>query len=278
MSSSKDFSIQTIQKSDKWLLTKGEWEQILIQRNKKNDLLSVFYKANISFDNVSGFSNFSIEWEYGPKSLGNMKEKNTIMRRGLKNHFKYNEIFYIALIKNYRDMGWFKEADDCYYTYRVEKRKHLLEKINESKKDAENNSSTISKFWSKIKLYGEYILLDLTFGYGVKPLKMLRAFLILWITFSFYYVGFLRSKYGENLPWWKAWNPVFKPSRFAWALLYSFDKLTPAIKFNSLVTLNPNVFIKQNSKRVVYVERIQNLLGWYWFALFLILFSRVWIR
>ena len=141
-----------------------------------------------------------------------------------------------------------------------------------------NTVALADKFWKWIRERSEYFLLDLTFGYGVKPSKILRAFIILWISFSFYYVGFLRSKYGEKLPWWKAWNPFYKPSRFAWALLFSFDKLTPAIKFNSLATLNPNVFIKQNSKRVIYVERIQNLLGWYWFALFLILFSRVWIR
>ena len=175
-------------------------------------------------------------------------------------------------------MGWFAEADDCYYTYRVEKRKNLLAKLNEPRGDDKNEPPAKGKFWKKLILYGEYFLLDFTFGYGVKPLKILRTFLILWISFSFYYVGFLRSKYGEKLPWWKAWNPIYKPSRFAWALLYSLDKLTPAIKLDSLKSLNPNVFVKRCSKRVIYVERFQNLLGWYWFALFLILFSRVWIR
>ena len=54
----------------------------------------------------------------------------TSEQRELKNHLNYNESFYIALIKNYRDMGWFTEADDCYYTYRVEKRKHRLIGLN----------------------------------------------------------------------------------------------------------------------------------------------------
>lgn len=243
-----------------------------------SDFKKCRYHRRTFFDNVTGFSNMQIEWEYSSDRSDHDTAEKNIKRRELKYHLKYNETFYIALIKNYRDMGWFQEADDCFYTYRAKKRKYLLGKINDSKEDDNSNLFAISKFWHKIKLYGEYLLLDFAFGYGVKPSKILRTFLLLWLSFSFYYVGFLRSKYGEKLPWWKAWNPFYKPSRFAWALLYSFDKLTPAIKFNSLATLNPNVFIRQNSKRVIYVERIQNLLGWYWFALFLILFSRVWIR
>ena len=224
------------------------------------------YYEKIIIDGVTGFSKMQTEWVYDPERYGLVKDDKEVKKRGLKGHLKYDETFFIALIKNYRDMGWFTEADDSYYTYRVEKRKHLLE------------SPSPINFWEKLGLYGEFLLLDFTFGYGVKPLKILRTFLILLMAFSFYYVGFLRSKYGERLPWWKARNPIYKPSRFAWALFYSFDKLTPAIKFKALETLNPNVFIKQKSKRVIYVERFQNLLGWYWFALFLILFSRVWIR
>jgi hypothetical protein len=241
-------------------------------------MLKIFQIPYIKFANVTGFSNMQMEWNYSPDKFGKEVEVKNMSRRGLKNHLNYNETFYIALIKNYRDMGWFSEADDCYYTYRAEKRKDLLKKLNNEKKDDGNNPTTIIRWLNKTKTYGEYVLLDWTFGYGVKPSKIFRTFLIFWITFSFYYVGFLRSKYGEKLPWWKAWNPIYKPSRFAWALLYSLDKLTPAIKLDSLKSLNPNVFIKQSSKRVIYVERLQNLLGWYWFALFLILFSRVWIR
>ena len=53
-------------------------------------------------------------------------ESNERKRQGLKEYLEYDETYYIALIKNYQDMGWLEEADDAYYTYRVEKRQARL--------------------------------------------------------------------------------------------------------------------------------------------------------
>jgi hypothetical protein len=124
----------------------------------------------------------------------------------------------------------------------------------------------------------EYILLDFSFGYGVKPKKLLRTFLIVWILFSFYYVGFLRHKDKWILRWWQAWNP-FRIC-FLWSLIHSFNILTPGIELYSLISLkaSPYRFTQAESKKVIYVQRAQQILGWYLFTLFLILFGKVWIR
>jgi len=225
----------------------------------------------INFDNVSGFSIMEMEWEYDPERFEKVKDEKNIERRGLKHHLNYNETFYIALIKNYSDMGWLREADDAYYTYRVEKRKFRRRNLNKI-------PNTMSRLFENVKLVFDYLMLDFTFGYGVKPNKLLRTLILFWIPFAFYYVGFLRTSSGENLPWWRAWNPFYKPNRLAWSLIYSLDTLTPGINFESFETINQKVFIKKNAKRVLYIRRFQEALGWYLVALFLIMFGKVWIR
>jgi len=69
-----------------------------------------------------------------------------------KDHLIYDleggEPVYLALIENFRDLGWFEDADDCYYEYRKAKM-------------IENGRP----YWSK--LY-DYVAL-LSCGYGVRP-------------------------------------------------------------------------------------------------------------
>jgi len=36
----------------------------------------------------------------------------------IKNHILYHESTYLALVKNYRNLGWFDDADNCYYAFR----------------------------------------------------------------------------------------------------------------------------------------------------------------
>jgi hypothetical protein len=235
----------------------------------------------IKFDNVSGFSIMEMEWDYIPERFGKEEDEKNIARRGLKRHLNYNETFYIALIKNYREMGWLREADDAYYTYRVEKRKFRWRDFNKIKSSQSNFNDIgriIHRSFENIKLIFDYLMLDFTFGYGVKPRKLFRTLIFFWIPFAFYYVGFVHTGSGENLPWWRAWNPFYKPDRLAWALIYSLDTLTPGINFESFETIQQKVFIKKNAKRVLYVRRFQEALGWYLLALFLIMFGKVWIR
>ena len=48
----------------------------------------------------------------------------------IKNEIVYDGSLYLSLIKNYRNLEWFKDEDDCYYQYRREsqKRKRIFSK------------------------------------------------------------------------------------------------------------------------------------------------------
>ncbi len=225
--------------------------------------LNFYELPEITFAGVSGFSNIQIRWKCDPNIHKKTTNTEYAIHKGLKYHLKYDETFYIALINNYNNIGWFTDADDAYYTYRKEKRKSR-------------------PTWESIP---EWIFLECTFGYGVKPWILLRTFLIFWILPSLIYLRFIYYKESIPLPiWWFSvkkyyrlfrWPWIIFHSRFCWALIHSLDTLTPGVTFKSLETLNPYKF---DSKKAIYVERLHHIVGWYLLALFLILFSRVWIR
>ena len=234
-----------------------------------------YYHNHIYFGDVTGFSNMQMEWEYDPEKFRAEKEEDNAKLRGLKNHIYYNETFYIALIKNYRDMGWFKEADDCYYTYRVERRKHRLQKLYKQNENIVKNLISFSRLWEKAKLCGEWLLLDLTFGYGMKPKKIFLTFVVFWVLFIPIYLVLLQHQWIRKQVWFKELH-----RRLYRAILFSLDTLLPRVNLRSESTLSPYAFSQVGFKKQLlnFCIRVQEILGWYWFALFLILFSRVWIR
>lgn len=219
-----------------------------------------FEYAPINFRAVTGFSQMQMEWEYNVdyNVTDEVYSLNEIKRRGLKGHLKYDETFYVALIKNYQDMGWLRQADDAYYIYRKEKRTRR------------------NIFWGIL----ERVVLEIPFGYGVKPWKLLYSFLLFWWGFSWYYVGFLRGRNDDwVLHWSVAWNPRRHRFRcFTWSLLHSLDIITPGIDLHSLASLKRGYIFKEKSKGVIWGERIQKLFGWYLLALFLVMFGKIWVR
>ena len=197
-----------------------------------------------------------MEWEYDPDQWGVEKKDQDKKFRGLRDNLEYDETFYIALIKNYQDMGWFPQADDAYYTYRVLKRKRR-----------EKDTSQMEIFKGTM----EYLFLELPFGYGVKPSKLFYTFILLCLFFSIGYLPLFRK---TNRPffslrgtwtrfrsymrghWWKPWKHVddflllvFVNNRFAWALIHSLDNITPGINFQSIKTMSPYAFIEPDSRR-----------------------------
>jgi len=68
------------------------------------------------------------------------------------NKLAYNDEVYLLLIENYKNLGWFKDADDCYYQYRKEYRSH-----------------SEMGFFAK---FGDF-LLEKFYGYGVRPVNAL---------------------------------------------------------------------------------------------------------
>ena len=181
--------------------------------------------------------------------------------KSLEGHIVYDQVFFRDLIKHYQNIGWLELADDAYYLYRYEKARQSLGIL----------SGLV-----------ERIFLELPFGYGVKPWILLRSFLILWLAFGFYYVGFLRRPGA----WWfgngiKPWNPFRDKCRcFFWAAIHSLNILTPGIDLQPMRFIKASQYelVESESKRLVWVQRVQQLLGWYLLALFLVMFGKIWVR
>jgi hypothetical protein len=76
--------------------------------------------------------------------------------KSIKEHLKYDSATYLLLIKNFRNLGFFEDADACYYQYRKE---------SQSRKNWFN--------WSKMWDHLSWI----SCGYGLKIWPML-----VWIT------------------------------------------------------------------------------------------------
>ena len=215
-------------------------------------------------------------------------------------HLDYNDVFYLALVKNFEELGLWKEADDVFFEYRKNER--------------------IRKVWWK--RYLEYWLLELPFGFGVKPWFLFRTVSIPWLLFGCFYCFFVRKneeKLIENalpskrIKFWKAfwifldslnklppgvhvdtlsskkqtktdnkipskgWMIVWK---ICWAFLHSLNNLTPGIDLHTLTDklLARTPYRFHDSAFVQNVERLQRVLGWYLLALFLVMFSKIWIR
>ena len=240
------------------------------------------YLANteMNFSGVTGFSQMQFEWVYAPQwdnewetAESETKNNHDRKRRGLRGHLKYDKTFYIALIKNYQDMGWLDEADDCYYTYRVGKR----EQANTDQK-SENFGKPLNSWHNRAI---EYTILDFPFGYGVKPWKIVRSFLILWLPFSWFYVFFLRHQEKGTSPWSTAPFTHHEFWGFVWGFMHGLNTITPGIDLDSLTAPylkeSPYIF-DVKSKWVFRVQVTQRVLGWYLFTLFIILFGKIWIR
>jgi len=84
----------------------------------------------------------------------------------IKDHIAYDAASYLALTKNFRDLGEFSDADLCYYQFR---------KIEKNKKDI-NKSKIIN------------MLEDFYYGYGVYPLKAIPASFAIICIFALLYL------------------------------------------------------------------------------------------
>ncbi len=79
----------------------------------------------------------------------------------------YEDATFLLLIENFKNLGFFEDADNCYYCYRKQRLGDL---------------SGIYKLFDWI--------LGLSYGYGVKPLKPLMWFFIFFLVFGLLYATF----------------------------------------------------------------------------------------
>jgi len=255
----ENIDLSIIEKGKAWqLVDRRNRETFLIQRDGSEiNVYSV--RGTVRFASVMGFHQMLIEWDYEP-SYAAADNPSEMQRRGLRGHLGYDEPFYVTLVSNCRAIGRHNQAQDIYYDYRKKRRKMRV------------------GFFGKLS---EFLFLEFSFGYGVKPWNLLRSFLVLWISFSLYYTGFIRRPENWFLSGVQPWNPLRDRGRcLAWAIIHSFNILTPGIDLQSMRYMKASRYelMKAQSKRVIWVQRAQQILGWYLLALFLILFGKLWIR
>jgi uncharacterized protein YjbI with pentapeptide repeats len=176
----------------------------------------------------------------------------------------FSEPFYKARIKSYQDFGMWNEADNDYHTYRLEKRKQQP---------------------NPVRRVAELILLQIPFGYGVKPWNLLYTFLIVWLLPSSYYFSLLSYSDAKKTIIEKILDKSssFTRHEYLGLLVVFVHSLNTIIPFkldslvNSLHESSRYVFLKKRWG-FIWVESVQKVLSWYLLILFGILFGKIWIR
>jgi S-layer protein (TIGR01567 family) len=81
----------------------------------------------------------------------------------------YDDAAYMSLIQNFKNLGYFEDADNCYYKFRVEQYKHFNSSFNSGSSLLDwVGQLQIGKFLAPIDLAA-----GIFYGYGKKPLNSL---------------------------------------------------------------------------------------------------------
>ncbi|MDM7934454.1 MAG: pentapeptide repeat-containing protein [Methanothrix sp.] len=167
----------------------------------------------------------------------------------IRERMVYNGAAYLALVKNYRSLEWFDDADDCYYQYR---------RISQDREP-----------WGWAKLYD--IISWLSCGYGVRV-----SYTIFWCLFTILFFGVIfwagkgMNKFeieGVEIPG----NSGLRPS--------SRVSLTDAMYFSIAMFTTSQAPV--NTYPVGFYRHLamaEGILGWFFLGLFVVVLSGVLIR
>jgi hypothetical protein len=167
----------------------------------------------------------------------------------IEDRLVYNGAAYLALVKNYKGLEWFEDADECYYQYR---------RIGQ---DMEPWG------WAKIS----DIISWLSCGYGVRV-----SYTVFWCLFTIlifglvYWAGKGMSKFeieGMELPG----NPRLKPSKRV--------SLTDALYFSIAMFTTSQAPVNTYPVGVYrHLAMAEGIMGWFFLGLFVVVLSAVLIR
>ncbi len=167
----------------------------------------------------------------------------------IRDHLEFNGAAYLALVKSYKNLEWFDDADDCYFQYR---------RISQ---DLEP--------WGWTKLSD--IISWLSCGYGVRV-----SYTVFWCLFTILLFGLIfwagkgMSKFeieGVELPG----NPFLRPGQrgsLTDALYFSIAMFTTS---QAPVNTYPVGFYR-------HLAMLEGILGWFFLGLFVVVLSGVLIR
>lgn len=198
---------------------------------------------NMRLDNVSFQENSKI-------NLNNSDFTKLEVRWGvIRDRLVYNGAAYLALVRNYKSLEWFEDADDCYYQYR---------RIGQDQ---------TPWGWGKIS----DLIAWLSCGYGVRV-----SYTVFWCLFTILFFGVVfwagkgMNKFeivGMELPG----DPSLKPSArvsFTDALYFSIAMFTTS---QAPVNTYPVGVYR-------HLAMAEGILGWFFLGLFVVVLSGVLIR
>jgi len=188
----------------------------------------------------------------------------------LDGHIFYDRTNYSTFLGNFDRLNSTEDYDACYYDFRVQKRKNELK-------------------WYSLNRWWEYIFLDLTCGYGVKPFKAIYWAVIFMFLYSFIYIG--KSAIELRVEWQKCYgvkengescnNNRVHGTEFC---LQHQNKATWVRRFKNALIFSIGTFttVGYGDWHPVgwrrYAAMIEGLVGWLIMALFLVTLGKVWIR
>jgi hypothetical protein len=205
------------------------------------DFVNASFRRNISFEDAQ-FSQYA-DFKYASFNSGldlthTRFELLELRWNPIKGHLICDETTYVALIKNYENLAWFDDADECLYAYGNWRR--------------ENSEFGLSKIYD----YAAFI----SCGYGVKPLRPLGLGLFVIIACAIYYR-------------WK--NAIRRHEKEGshqepniWDALY-FSMMT-------FTTVGYGDWYPQDKHRTLVM--IEGIVGWLTLSLFLVTLANVVIR
>jgi hypothetical protein len=168
----------------------------------------------------------------------------------LEGKLVYDGYYYQTLIRNFETLGQSDDANDAYYKYKVEKRKHI----------------NIKSLRGLSRRPLEFLFLDFSCGYGVKPLNPLGCAVIIILLFACFY-RLIEDK--EN-------NKSHSDSSLKDRIL-KFVFLSVSI-FTTLGLLNNWKTAEDHETWFHFLAIMEALLGWLIMALFVISLTMTWIR
>ncbi len=156
-------------------------------RNAKFEGNALFDNARFSndafFDNATFAQDVSLDQTYYQKLYARW--------RCLENGLKYNDEACLSLIENYKNLGWFEDANNCYYKYRIEYARQAYDLSLPPISELTNHPRNYIIKWYSLLLNSIYNFIDYLFmvinGYGVKPSRPLILMLFIIPAFGFFY-------------------------------------------------------------------------------------------
>jgi len=164
----------------------------------------------------------------------------------ISDHVVYDPGAFLALVDNYRGLGWSRDEDDCYYQYRL---------MSQGEK---------SPGWSKLI----DVLAWLSCGYGVRPGNAVAWSLLTILAFA---LIFWR---GDGIR--RSAKPLQGPAEL--------DSVPERVTFRNALFFSTMIFLSQGPIDFLPVGRhryyviLEGILGWLLLALFLVTLGRVMIR